>query len=221
MSSEDSLQRGVIPLAGCRVIEHSRTVAAAYAGRLLAAMGATVVMLEPPEGSPLRTAPPLLDGTGHSALFALSVGRQTQPGVRPALAARSASAGARACRRRHPDRRHARCATRSAKAGSRCRRQALPGAGACERAAVRRKWSQGRLGRRGSEPAACRRRGLSASQRPLLRALPGSAAAENLRSFQRYQGGSMAAFAALSAWWAVPESAVSMSTCRCRTRCSR
>jgi len=70
MSSEDSLQGAALPLAGCRVIERSRTVAAAYAGRLLASMGATVVMVEPFEGSPLRTAPPLLDGTGHSALFA-------------------------------------------------------------------------------------------------------------------------------------------------------
>lgn len=70
MSSKDSLQGAGMPLAGCRVIEHSRTVAAAYAGRLLAAVGATVVMVEPLEGSPLRTAPPLLDGTSHSALFA-------------------------------------------------------------------------------------------------------------------------------------------------------
>src|SRR5580704_6124696 len=70
MSSEECLQEAGLPLAGCRVIEHSRTVAAAYAGRLLAAMGATVVMAERAEGSPLRTAPPLLDGTGHSALFA-------------------------------------------------------------------------------------------------------------------------------------------------------
>jgi crotonobetainyl-CoA:carnitine CoA-transferase CaiB-like acyl-CoA transferase len=78
MSSEDSLQGGEYPLAGCRVIEHSRTVAAAYAGRLLAAMGATVVMAEPPEGSPLRAAPPLLDETGHSALFAyLSSGKRS------------------------------------------------------------------------------------------------------------------------------------------------
>ena len=68
--SEDSPPGGELPLAGCRVLEHSRTVAAAYAGRLLAAMGATVVMVEPPEGSPLRTAPPLLSGTGQSALFA-------------------------------------------------------------------------------------------------------------------------------------------------------
>jgi len=64
-----------LPLAGCRVLEHSRTVAAAYAGRLLATLGATVVMAEPPEGSPLRHAPPLLDEAGHSALFAyLAVG---------------------------------------------------------------------------------------------------------------------------------------------------
>ena len=72
-----------MPLTGCRVIEHSRTVAAAYAGRLLAAMGATVVMVEPPAGSPLRTAPPLLDGPlpdskGQSALFAyLSAGKRS------------------------------------------------------------------------------------------------------------------------------------------------
>jgi crotonobetainyl-CoA:carnitine CoA-transferase CaiB-like acyl-CoA transferase len=76
--SEDSLQGGDLPLAGCRVLEHSRTVAAAYAGRLLGAMGATVVMLEPPDGSPLRTAPPLLNGTGHSAVFAyLSPGKRS------------------------------------------------------------------------------------------------------------------------------------------------
>ena len=79
MAPEDSLQGGAPPLSGFRVLENSRTVAAAYAGRLLAAMGATVVMLEPPEGSPLRKAPPLLDGTAHSALFAfLSVGKRSQ-----------------------------------------------------------------------------------------------------------------------------------------------
>jgi len=78
MSSEHSLQGGGPPLTGCRVMEHSRTVAAAYAGRLLAAMGATVVMIEPLKGSPLRTAPPLLDGAGHSALFAfLSAGKRS------------------------------------------------------------------------------------------------------------------------------------------------
>jgi crotonobetainyl-CoA:carnitine CoA-transferase CaiB-like acyl-CoA transferase len=78
MPPEDSLQGGGLPLTGCRVVEHSRTVAAAYAGRLLAAMGATVVMAEPPEGSPLRSAPPMLEGTGQSALFAfLSSGKRS------------------------------------------------------------------------------------------------------------------------------------------------
>jgi crotonobetainyl-CoA:carnitine CoA-transferase CaiB-like acyl-CoA transferase len=78
MSSEVALQGGELPLTGCRVIERSHTVAAAYAGRLLAAMGASVVMIEAPEGSALRTAPPLLDGTGHSALFAfLSAGKRS------------------------------------------------------------------------------------------------------------------------------------------------
>jgi crotonobetainyl-CoA:carnitine CoA-transferase CaiB-like acyl-CoA transferase len=76
--AKDSPQDGELPLAGCRVIEHARSVAAAYSGRLLATLGATVVMLEPPGGSPLRTAPPLLDGQGHSAVFAfLSPGKRS------------------------------------------------------------------------------------------------------------------------------------------------
>jgi crotonobetainyl-CoA:carnitine CoA-transferase CaiB-like acyl-CoA transferase len=78
MFSKDSPHDADLPLAGCRIIEHSRTAAAAYAGRLLAALGAQVVMLEPPAGSPLRAAPPLLAGTGHSALFAsLACGKQS------------------------------------------------------------------------------------------------------------------------------------------------
>lgn len=65
-----------LPLAGTRVVECAHSVAAAYAARLLAAMGAQVVMLEPVGGSPLRRAPPWLDGEQESALFAyLSVGK--------------------------------------------------------------------------------------------------------------------------------------------------
>ncbi|MBB3181407.1 CoA transferase [Variovorax sp. Sphag1AA] len=76
-SKEDSPQVDQ-PLAGCRVVERSRSVAAAYAGRLLAAMGAEVVMLEPEHGSILRHAPPLLEDGGDSALFAyLSVGKRS------------------------------------------------------------------------------------------------------------------------------------------------
>lgn len=78
MQSPDSKSGPSAPLAGCRVLERSRTVAAAYAGRLLAAMGAEVVMLEPPGGSPLRQAPPMLADTGESALFVyLAAGKRS------------------------------------------------------------------------------------------------------------------------------------------------
>ncbi|ROZ68796.1 CoA transferase [Ramlibacter sp. WS9] len=78
MHAPDSKTGLSAPLAGCRVLERSRTVAAAYAGRLLAAMGAEVVMLEPPGGSPLREAPPLLADTGESALFVyLAAGKRS------------------------------------------------------------------------------------------------------------------------------------------------
>jgi len=70
MAADQRNESGSLPLAGCRVIEHARTVAAAYAGRLLATLGAEVVMLESPEGSPLRRAPPWLDPEeNQSALF--------------------------------------------------------------------------------------------------------------------------------------------------------
>ncbi len=69
-----------LPLSGRRVLERSRTVAAAYAGRLLAAMGAEVIMIEPAAGSSLRAAPPLLQ-SGESALFAyLAAGKRSVVG---------------------------------------------------------------------------------------------------------------------------------------------
>lgn len=78
MQSNESPQGAGLPLAGCRVVERSRTVAAAYAGRLLAAMGAQVIMLEPPGGSPLRLAPPVLEAGAGSALFAyLAAGKRS------------------------------------------------------------------------------------------------------------------------------------------------
>jgi crotonobetainyl-CoA:carnitine CoA-transferase CaiB-like acyl-CoA transferase len=62
------------PLHGCKVIERSRTVAGAYAGRLLATLGAEVTLLEPQGGSRLRAEPPFLPGEeGQSALFAYLV----------------------------------------------------------------------------------------------------------------------------------------------------
>jgi benzylsuccinate CoA-transferase BbsE subunit len=78
MLSNDMPSSATLPLAGCRVVERSRTVAGAYAGRLLATMGAEVVMLEPTGGSPLRLAPPWLADTGESALWAyLAVGKRS------------------------------------------------------------------------------------------------------------------------------------------------
>jgi crotonobetainyl-CoA:carnitine CoA-transferase CaiB-like acyl-CoA transferase len=50
------------PLAGLRLLELGRDVAAPYCGRLLADFGADVLRVEPPGGDPLRHSPPLLDG---------------------------------------------------------------------------------------------------------------------------------------------------------------
>jgi crotonobetainyl-CoA:carnitine CoA-transferase CaiB-like acyl-CoA transferase len=55
------------PLSGCLVWELAATPAAAFAGRLLALMGADVVMIEPEAGSAVRALPPRTGG--HSALF--------------------------------------------------------------------------------------------------------------------------------------------------------
>nr|WP_314355751.1 CoA transferase [uncultured Achromobacter sp.] len=78
MQSNQPQQTAMLPLSGCRVLERSNTVAAAYAGRMLAVMGARVVMLEPPGGSRLRHAPPLIDQSGDSALFSyLAVGKRS------------------------------------------------------------------------------------------------------------------------------------------------
>lgn len=79
MSLHDVPPSSSLPLSGCRVVERSRTVAAAYAGRMLAAMGADVVMLEPIGGSPLRSFAPWIGETGESALFAyLAVGKRSR-----------------------------------------------------------------------------------------------------------------------------------------------
>jgi crotonobetainyl-CoA:carnitine CoA-transferase CaiB-like acyl-CoA transferase len=59
------------PLADLRVVVSASGVAAAYAGRLLAAMGAETILLEPPGGTPLRLEPPFIGSDGKvSALFA-------------------------------------------------------------------------------------------------------------------------------------------------------
>jgi crotonobetainyl-CoA:carnitine CoA-transferase CaiB-like acyl-CoA transferase len=57
------------PLTGLRIVLTASGVAAAYAGRLLGTMGAEVILIEPPTGTPLRKEPPFLTD-GVSALFA-------------------------------------------------------------------------------------------------------------------------------------------------------
>lgn len=67
-----------LPLAGTLVVEHGRSVAVAYAGRLLATMGADVVLVEPPGGADLRRlAPFLAEAPGVSAMFAYLAASKT------------------------------------------------------------------------------------------------------------------------------------------------
>lgn len=66
-------------LAGVTVVEISRGGAASYAGRLLSTLGAETVLVEPPDGSPLRREPPFLPPANEaSALFAfLAAGKKS------------------------------------------------------------------------------------------------------------------------------------------------
>ena len=65
------------PLAGTVVADLSSSVAGQYAGRLLAMYGATVVLVEPDEGTPTRRMPPL-SPAGESFLFRhLNQGKQS------------------------------------------------------------------------------------------------------------------------------------------------
>lgn len=57
-------------LSGLLIALRASGVAAAYAGRMLASLGAEVILLEPSEGSPLRRESPFLPGSDASALFA-------------------------------------------------------------------------------------------------------------------------------------------------------
>ena len=56
-----------LPLAleGMRVLEDGGGISAAYAGKLLADLGADVIKLEPPSGDPIRARPPFPDDEPH------------------------------------------------------------------------------------------------------------------------------------------------------------
>ncbi len=66
------------PLAGIRVVEIGSRIATAYAGKLLRDAGADVVVLEPPDGHPLRRYHPAgagpADPTADSPFFAFLAG---------------------------------------------------------------------------------------------------------------------------------------------------
>jgi crotonobetainyl-CoA:carnitine CoA-transferase CaiB-like acyl-CoA transferase len=59
----------MMPLSRFRVLQTGSGVALDYCGKLFADFGADVIRLEPPEGDPLRAAPPLLPD-GESGFFA-------------------------------------------------------------------------------------------------------------------------------------------------------
>lgn len=67
------------PLAGVTAVQLGDGVALSYAGRLLATFGATVILVEPPGGSSLRTEPPFLGATEEvSAVFSyVSTGKRS------------------------------------------------------------------------------------------------------------------------------------------------
>src|SRR4051794_41091040 len=54
-------------MKGLKVVDVSADLAGAYCSRLLAACGADVTRVEPPEGDPLRNQPPLPHVPGGSA----------------------------------------------------------------------------------------------------------------------------------------------------------
>ena len=56
-------------LGGLLVVDLTTDVAGAYAGKLLCDLGARVVLVEPPGGTPLRRRPPFAPGSSDGALF--------------------------------------------------------------------------------------------------------------------------------------------------------
>ena len=65
------------PIAGWRILELADGVAASFCGRILADLGADVVMVESPEGHPLRCAPPRrADGVSGRFMY-LAAGKRS------------------------------------------------------------------------------------------------------------------------------------------------
>lgn len=65
------------PLHGLTVVEHTQSVAGGYAGRLLAVLGADVILTEPPQGHRLRQAAPLIAPDVSSVFAYLAAGKRS------------------------------------------------------------------------------------------------------------------------------------------------
>jgi len=69
----------ILPLNGLNIAVHAADVGAAYAARQLSTLGASCILVEGPDGSPLRGEPPFLRQGKVSALFAyLAAGMRSQ-----------------------------------------------------------------------------------------------------------------------------------------------
>src|SRR5580692_8084266 len=68
-----------MPLSQFRVLQIGSGIALDYCGKLFADFGADVVKLEPPNGDPMRSFPPVLSN-GESGLFAwLNTNKRSVP----------------------------------------------------------------------------------------------------------------------------------------------
>jgi crotonobetainyl-CoA:carnitine CoA-transferase CaiB-like acyl-CoA transferase len=70
-SSSQNDGKGLLPLAGMRVLEVGSATSACFAAKLLGDLGAEVVKIEPVSGDPLRQQGPFMAGAGPESVSAL------------------------------------------------------------------------------------------------------------------------------------------------------